>query len=208
MRVVPHLSDSSWARWLRGMAGGAAARWMVVLLLGVIFLVTAGCLGGSKNFVGAGEARAAAPVSTGASATGPKVGAPAPDFALKDLEGRTVRLSELRGKPVLLNFWATWCPPCEMEMPDLEKAYRKYQGEGVAFLGIDYGESGDTVRKYVREHGYSWSFLLDPDMQAVRSYRVFGVPTTYFVDREGILRDVYLGPLDADALEAKLAEIR
>jgi thiol-disulfide isomerase/thioredoxin len=132
----------------------------------------------------------------------------APDLALKGLDGQLVRLSELRGKPVVVNFWATWCPPCKQEMPDLEKTYQKYRGEGLVFLGVDQMEDLDTVQQFVKENGYSWTFLLDSDGEASKAYRASALPTTYFVDRQGIIRDVQIGAINASQLESKLSKIR
>lgn len=183
--------------------------WQPVLALGLVLLLTAGCLGGSRNFSPAGKAEATpASSSAGRSTSAPKVGNPAPDFALQDLDGRTVRLSDLRGKAVLINFWATWCPPCREEMPDLERAYGKYRDQGVVFLGIDQGESADTVRRFVQRYNYSWTFLLDSDLKVSNSYRASAIPMSFFVDREGILRDIHVGPLSSSALDSRLAKIR
>ncbi|MHB1160860.1 MAG: TlpA family protein disulfide reductase [Chloroflexota bacterium] len=192
-------------------------RWgLLAPLLGLVTLAVVGCFGGDRNFApGSGtvaQAASKSPAGQSSGATrpdvGPKVGNLAPDFALKGLDGQTVRLSEMRGKPVLINFWATWCPPCRQEMPDLEKAYQKYKGQGVLFLGVDKQEDEETVRKFVQQNRYSWTFLLDSDGRVANSYWVSGIPTSYFVDREGIVRDVHIGAINASLLEAKLDKIR
>ncbi|MGE5618840.1 MAG: TlpA family protein disulfide reductase [Sphingomonadaceae bacterium] len=185
------------------------------LLLGLAMLTVVGCFGGSRNFtpgVGGEVLTAAQPAggpSSGAARpdVGPRVGNLAPDFSLKGLDGQTVRLSELRGKPVLVNFWATWCPPCRQEMPDLEKVYQRYRDEGVVFLGVNKEEDAETVRKFVEQNRYSWTFLLDSDGKVGNSYWVSGIPTSYFVDREGIVRDIHIGILNVSLLEAKLGKI-
>ncbi len=183
-----------------------------VLLLGLAMLTASGCFGGSRNFTpGATSAEAATqPKSTHSARpdVGPKVGNQAPDFNLKSLDGKSVRLSDFRGKPVLVNFWATWCPPCREEMPTLEKAYQKYRDQGVVFLGIDKQEDAETVRKFVSQNGYSWTFLLDSDDQVGRSYYVSAIPTSFFIDRQGIVRDIYLGSMNPALLDAKLAKIQ
>jgi cytochrome c biogenesis protein CcmG, thiol:disulfide interchange protein DsbE len=193
------------------MRGIVVGRVWLATLLGGALLLSAGCLGGSRNF-SAGDA-SAAQASTSQPAdvrpdVGPRVGNLTPDLALKGLDGQQVKLSELRGKPVMVNFWATWCPPCKQEMPDIEKAYKKYRDEGVVFLGVDQMEDLDTVQKFVKENGYSWTFLLDADGAASRLFRASALPTTFFIDRQGIIRDMQVGALNAAQLESKLAKIR
>ncbi len=131
---------------------------------------------------------------------------PAPDFTLKDLDGNTVRLSDLRGKVVFLNFWATWCPPCRAEMPDIEKVHQKYKDQDVVVLGIDLRESADTVRAFVEEGGYTWTFLLDTTGKVGSMYNVSAIPTSYFVDKNGIIRAVTIGGMTGATIEAKLAQ--
>jgi len=150
-------------------------RVLAILLLGALLLAVVGCMGGSRNFSAAGESKAnASPAPAASTSAAPRVGNEAPDFALEDLNGQTVRLSDLRGKPILINFWATWCPPCKEEMPDLEKAYRKYRRPGCGLSwGVDEGEKADTVRRFVQQSSYSWTFLLDTEMKVtslVQSY--------------------------------------
>ena len=108
---------------------------------------------------------------------------------------------------MVVNFWASWCPPCKEEMPAFEKAYQKYKDKGVLFLGIDQKESADTVRQFVKQNGYSWTFLLDIEGKAGTAYRLTGVPETFFVDREGIIREVQIGPLTQSGLESKLSKL-
>ena len=174
----------------------------VVLLLAAILLTTAGCLGGSKNF-----ATGAAEAGLGSSTSG-LVGNPAPDFSLKSLDGSSVRLSELRGKPVIVNFWATWCPSCKEEMPVLQAAYEKYRDQGYEFLGVDLNEDGGTVQDFVQKGGYNWVFLLDTSGEVSTTYRVSGIPTTYFIDREGVIQEMFIGPVSKGILETKLDGIK
>jgi cytochrome c biogenesis protein CcmG/thiol:disulfide interchange protein DsbE len=178
---------------------------LLLVLISPMLLTATGCLGGSRNFVSAGSELASSGTARPAA---PRVGSPAPDFELKDLDGKTVRLSDLKGKPVLINFWATWCPNCKEDMPGLEKAYQKYRDQGVVFLGVDQGESADTVRNFVKKNGYSWTFLLDSDMKVSMSYRASAIPMTFFIDREGVLQDIHIGPFIPSTLESKLAKIQ
>src|SRR6476661_8725504 len=106
----------------------------------------------------------------------PREGYLAPDFTLTRLDGTPVQLSSFRGvKPVWVNFWATWCPPCRNEMPEMEKLYPAYQAKGIEILGVDVQESQAQVQQYVQQGGYSWKFALDLDGKASRAYYVTGI---------------------------------
>ena len=107
----------------------------------------------------------------------------------------------------MINFWATWCPPCKEEMPGFEQVWRKYRDEGVVFLGISK-EDASTVRDFVTKGGYDWTFLLDPEDKAFSGYQVTGYPESYFVDRDGMLRERVIGPMTVDTLEERLSMIR
>ena len=145
------------------------------------------------------------PAETAALAGGlppaPAVGHPAPDFAVTDAAGKTFRLSELRGKPVVLNFWATWCPPCRAEMPELQAASERLAGE-VAVVGVDQGETAEQVAAFARELGLTFQMPVDGNMDVSRQYLVRNLPTTFFIDRDGIVRYTQVGPLT----EATLAQ--
>ena len=126
----------------------------------------------------------------------------APDFSLGTLEGNTMRLSDLRGQPVILNFWATWCPPCRAEMPELEKVWRQYKGSGLMLLGVDQAESAAVVEQFARnDMGVTFPILLDTDLAVRNKYAVRALPTTVFIDAEGRIQDVKIGgPLDTAAI--------
>jgi thiol-disulfide isomerase/thioredoxin/outer membrane lipoprotein-sorting protein len=115
---------------------------------------------------------------------------PAPDFALRDLDNREVRLSELRGKVVLLDFWATWCGPCRAAFPMMESLHRSFQEKGLVVLGID-DEPPQIARAFLRQNGYLAPSLVDANQDAATKYRVGGIPTTVLIDREG--KVVYYG---------------
>ncbi|MBI3989422.1 MAG: TlpA family protein disulfide reductase [candidate division NC10 bacterium] len=126
----------------------------------------------------------------------PEVGALAPDFALPDLNGKVVRLSEFRGKkPIFLNFWATWCPSCQYEMPTMEKAYQKYKDK-VAFLAVSIDRVPKDVAVFLKKHSLDVPALLDPDMKVSDQYEVAFIPTHYFIDKEGRIRHKEVGPRD------------
>ena len=117
----------------------------------------------------------------------------APDFSLADLQGNPVRLSSLCGKVVVLNFWATWCPPCRNELPDLQSFYADYNRRGVIVLGINQQEAIDLVRDFRDNHKLTFPILLDPDHQVGDRYHVNAVPWTVFIDRSGVIRSVNQG---------------
>ena len=141
----------------------------------------------------------------------PRKGQPAPDFALPGLDGAVTRLSELRGKTVLLNFWATWCGPCRQEIPSLDAAYLDAKDAGVVVLtvnveGIDHGAARDVINDYITElGGLSLPVLLDtPDGDVFRQYRLIGMPDSFFIDSTGVIRDVVFGPMNRDTIQRKL----
>jgi peroxiredoxin len=136
------------------------------------------------------------------------VGAPAPDFTLKSLTGETFQLSSLRGEVVLLNFWATWCAPCEAEMPILEDRYQTFLGSGFRVLGVNADdEKTATIETFLKRVPVSFPILLDPGLTVSDLYRVRGLPTTYVIDREGVVRAVQAGYLSDGQLDRYLSEL-
>jgi len=136
----------------------------------------------------------------------PQVGHPAPDFTLPILEGLPMRLSDLRGHPVIINFWATWCPPCRAELAEIQAVHEQYADQGLVVLGVDVREDIPTVSAFVKEIGLTYPILLDMGL-ASNDYLVRLLPTTFFVDRQGIIRAVYSGPMNAAILEERLRSI-
>jgi len=136
----------------------------------------------------------------------PEVEAIAPDFELQSLSGKSVTLSSLRGRPVIVNFWATWCAPCILEMPNLEKFYQRYAGE-FEILAVNAGESEEDVRRFVEKIGVTFPILLDPQIETQFLYRVRGLPTTFIVNGDGIIEAVHLGLLSEKQLSGYLAEV-
>jgi len=137
------------------------------------------------------------------SAPAPVAGAPAPDFTLKSLDGQQVTLSQLKGHPVLINFWASWCPPCRLEMPDLVKAYTAHKAAGFVLLGLN-ATALDTlpdVKAFVSEFGMNFPVLLDEDGSVEALYRLRGLPLSVFVDRQGIISRLNIGAMSADQFE-------
>ena len=128
-----------------------------------------------------------------------QVGFLAPDLTLMGLSGQRVSLQELRGQPVILNFWASWCGPCRAEMPALEQVATRYADEGVVVLLVNQGEGETTINDFLAEMGLTLPVLLDSDLNATRLYRVQALPTTFFIDRDGRIQDLTIGGPMTDA---------
>ena len=137
----------------------------------------------------------------------PRVGEPAPEFSLVSTQGSTISLADLRGQPVLLNFWASWCPPCRGEMPDLDRVATEYRDRGLVVVGVDLEEDREPVVRYAQTLGLQLSLLLDQGGAVATRYNVTGLPTSYFVDRDGLIRDRNVGPLTPRGLRSKVAQI-
>jgi len=131
-------------------------------------------------------------------------GKPAIDFTLKDLKGRSHSLKALRGKTVLLDFWATWCGPCRMTMPQVAKIHEQYKDKGVEVMSINEGESAEKAGAYLAKNGYAFTALLDTDRSVATQYKVNGIPTLVVIDREGKISDYLVGARDEAALQAAL----
>jgi len=123
-------------------------------------------------------------------------GALAPDFLLGRLDGSELRLSDLRGQPVVLNFWATWCAPCRKEIPQFVDAYGRFRDQGLVVVGVNMQEGKSIVRPYAEDFGMNFPIVIDVDGEVGDAYRLLGLPVTYFIDREGIVRSVFTGPFE------------
>jgi thiol-disulfide isomerase/thioredoxin len=152
---------------------------------------------------------AAAPALASSQSRGVVVDEPAPGFELKVLGGGTVSLAELRGKPVLLTFWATWCPPCRSEFPDILAIHEANQSAGLRVIAINLSdlERMKDVRKYVAEFQLPFPVLLDERGKTQKRYTLLALPTTVFVDTAGIVRALNPGPVSRQALDRGLATI-
>jgi peroxiredoxin len=130
------------------------------------------------------------------------VGLPAPDFSLPGLDGRMISLSDYRGKVVVVNIWATWCPPCVDEMPSLEKLYQEFKADSFTILAVSIDSAGAaTVAPFLKKHGLTFPVLLDAQSSVRTSYRTTGVPETFIVNKKGILVEKVIGPRDWAAPE-------
>jgi cytochrome c biogenesis protein CcmG/thiol:disulfide interchange protein DsbE len=148
---------------------------------------------------------AVAPDATHVPVPAAVVGAPAPDFELKTLDGTSIRLSDLKGKVVAVNFWATWCEPCRIEMPDLEARAESHAADLVV-LGVNFDESPEDVRAFGKRVGVAFPLLLDPGGVVQHLYRVLGYPTTFFVDRDGVIRAEHVGLMTPAQIDDYLAQ--
>jgi len=129
-------------------------------------------------------------------------GNPAPDFTLKDLAGKPVQLSSLKGKVVLVNFWATWCPPCREEVPSMVRLNQAMQGKPFQMLAISIDEGGkEAVESFFRKGGVTLPALLDTDGKVAKRYGTTGVPETFVVDGKGVILKKVIGPMDWSAPE-------
>ena len=143
-------------------------------LLSLFLLVLAGCYGGSRP---------------------PRIGTPAPDFTVQDAD-RKVTLSELRGKVVVLNFWATWCPPCIEETPSLLEMHRQMKNKGITVLGVSLDASDSAYHRFLLERGIDFLTVRDDRQQSNALYGTFKFPETYIIDRNGIVRRKFIGAVD------------
>ncbi len=138
----------------------------------------------------------------------PQVGFPAPDFTLSRADGQTLRLADLHGQPLVLNFWATWCPPCRAEMPALQSAAQTFGGRGVRVLAINQAEEPAQVTAFMQTLQLDLPALLDRDAAVSQLYRVRSLPTTFFLDREGVIREIVIGgPMSQALLTSKMESL-
>ena len=156
-----------------------------------------------------GGASASQSVTLNAEARGPapEIGKPAPDFEVQGLDGTKYKLSDFRGRPVWIFFWASWCPPCRAENPDLEAAYTGAKDSDLVMVGIDIGEDPNTVKGYATRTGLTFPIGLDLSTEIAATYRIAGIPTHYFVDRDGILRDWRIGGLSKKTIDKKVVSM-
>lgn len=119
----------------------------------------------------------------------------APDFELEQLGGGEARLTDYRGRPVVLNFWATWCKPCREEMPQLVDAYAANKDEGLVVIGLNMQEGRDLITPFAEDFGMNFPILIDRDGDVADQYRLIGLPTTYFIDANGVIVSIFRGPL-------------
>jgi peroxiredoxin len=168
----------------------------VVSLIAAFLVVAAAGLPERASYTGfieAGEAYA------------PELNAFAPLFEAQTLTGDKLRLVDLRGQTVLVNFWATWCEPCKAEMPDLQAVYEAYQTRGFRILAVNLGEGKSQVAAWVQQLGLTFDIVLDDGQQIAAQYQLRGQPTSYLIAPDGVIREIYYGPTIRQSLEAAIA---
>jgi cytochrome c biogenesis protein CcmG, thiol:disulfide interchange protein DsbE len=133
--------------------------------------------------------------------SGPVNSGPAPDFTITSFDGETIRLSELQGQVVIINFWASWCPPCREEAAYLEATWRNYRDQEVVFIGIDYVDTEKAALAYIDEFDITYFNGPDVGTRISQTYRIKGVPETYYVAKNGEVRGVKIGPLSPPELD-------
>lgn len=174
---------------------------IIILLVMVIVFATTGYKKLSENYVPE-EASVGSSESVDLQ--------PAPDFAVTDTDGNGVRLSDFKGRPVVINFWASWCPPCIAELPYFEKMYKKY-GEDVKFMMVNLTdgqrETVDVVNTFIEDTAYTFPVYYDSDSYAANAYRTYSIPVTVFIDKEGNLIRRQTGAVSEEMLEAYILKI-
>lgn len=179
-------------------------RWFWLALIGLALVMGSGWIVFSRTLVGdpasGGEAGALEPA--------PIKGHPAPDFALSTLDGQTVRLSDFKGKPVLVNFWATWCGPCRAEFPDFQKAAVD-NADTLVIIGINNTTTDrkDQIPAFLDEFGVTYPIVLDETGDTAKAYNILGLPTSIFIDRNGTVNEIFTGPVNKAYIESKLSEL-
>lgn len=138
--------------------------------------------------------------------TSPIVNHPVPAFALRTFDGRRVSASTLKGRPAIVNFWASWCVSCKQEHQALRRAWQQY-GKHITFLGVDYQDHVADARSFLSKFGGGWPELVDPGGRTAIDFGVYGVPETYFVDRKGVVRYKATGPVTPAVLSAQIQRL-
>lgn len=139
--------------------------------------------------------------------SGASIGEEAPGFALADLDGNPVRLDDLRGRPVIVNFWASWCGPCVEEFPLLRDAAQRHADQRLAVVGIVFRDRSEAARAFMQQMGATWPTVMDPGEEVAERYGIYGPPETFFIGPDGVIAGRQIGQLSATDLERQLATI-
>jgi cytochrome c biogenesis protein CcmG, thiol:disulfide interchange protein DsbE len=174
-----------------------------LLLLGVVsgILLLGSNRGGNIDDAVDGD------LTSGGSVIPVRVNFEAPNLSLRDLHGNAVSIQDHQGKVILINNWATWCPPCKAEMPALQSFYETHQDEGFILIAIDAGDPPSNVEEFVHTYGLSFPVWLDPENQALEAFKNFGLPSSYVVDKEGFVQLAWTGAISDAMLEKYVAPL-
>ena len=177
---------------------------LLVAVVGLVALLAVGLL-----HPGAAPVASFSPSSTSGAPIGLQVGDAAPNFTLTTLDGKRVSLSDFRGKPVMLNFWYATCPGCLAEIPGMQRFYAAQQAAGkhFAILGVNSVDDAHTAQQFAQQEGMTYTLVLDDNQRVATLYNLTATPTSYFLDRRGIIRSMVVGPVDDTSLQQKVAEI-
>jgi cytochrome c biogenesis protein CcmG/thiol:disulfide interchange protein DsbE len=148
--------------------------------------------------------------STAGEIPAPREGFLAPDFSLQTPEGETIALSDLRGQAVLVNLWATWCPPCRAEMPSMQKLYHEYKDKGFVVLAVNmtYQDDPSAVVPFMQEYNLTFPILIEDTGNVARSYELRSLPSSFFIDRQGFIQEVVIGgPMSETLLRTRIEAI-
>ena len=137
----------------------------------------------------------------------PAIGMLAPDFHLTTLKGEDVSLFDYKGKVVAVNLWATWCPPCRAELPGMNAVYDAYEADGLVMLAVNGREEESLVSSFIESEGFTFPVLLDPAGQVMSIYSIYSFPTTYIVDRDGVIKYMHTGPISAQDFEMMISPL-
>ncbi|MCM3568113.1 TlpA disulfide reductase family protein [Neobacillus mesonae] len=149
------------------------------------------------------EVQKSKPVNSKSVEIGFEEGNKAPDFGLQTLDGKNIKLSDMEGKKVILNFWATWCPPCKAEMPHMQEFYQEQKSHNVKILAVNLTtaeKDANNIAKFVKDYGLTFPILLDQNGEIGNSYQAFTIPTSYIIDTKGIIRKKIIGPMDKEMM--------
>jgi len=174
------------------------------IIIGALVVITAGLL--LKGLLTPATPSRANPGATPGPAA-PVVGHYAPNITLRDLANNPVQLSSLKGKVVALNFWYAACEPCKLEMPALEHSYQQYKAQGFVVVGVDIVDDPATADNFIQTLGVTYPIVRDVDLRAATIYRLTDTPSTFFIDRNGVIRYKVVGALDAATLNTDVAAL-
>ncbi|EST54516.1 cytochrome C biogenesis protein [Brevibacillus panacihumi W25] len=187
------------------LTAGTVQRKRWVAIAGIIGLIGWGMLNTGSSSLVPGQASGNETLKVGLNK-----GELAPDFELRTLENERIRLSELKGQKVILNLWATWCPPCRAEMPDMQAFYEQEKDQGVTILAVnlfDTEQGEEQVAAFLKDYGITFPVVLDEGKQISRLYRAISIPTSYIIDSQGVIQYKMIGPLTKEMMEKMLASI-